>query len=78
MTVCLISLLSGRRVSPTLAMTGEISLRGKVTAVGGIREKTIGALRAGVKTVLLPAQNRKDGQELPLEVKNNMNIVYVR
>jgi len=59
-------------------MTGEISLRGKVTAVGGIREKTIGALRAGVKTVLLPAQNRKDGQELPDEVKMGMDIIYVR
>lgn len=78
MTVCLISLLSRRRVPSTLAMTGEISLRGKVTAVGGIREKTIGALRAGVKTVLLPAQNRKDGQELPHEVKTGMDIIYVR
>lgn len=78
MTICLISLLSRRRVPSTLAMTGEISLRGKVTAVGGIREKTIGALRAGVKTVLLPSQNRKDGQELPDEVKIGMDIIYVR
>ncbi|KAF3942376.1 hypothetical protein ABW19_dt0203464 [Dactylella cylindrospora] len=77
-TICLISLFSGRRVSPTLAMTGEMSLRGKVTAVGGIREKTIGAMRAGVKTVLLPEQNRKDGQELPDEVKKEMEIVHIR
>ncbi|KAF3911220.1 hypothetical protein ABW20_dc0104128 [Dactylellina cionopaga] len=77
-TICLISLFSGRRVSPQLAMTGEMSLRGKVTAVGGIREKTIGAMRAGVKTVLLPEQNRKDGQELPDEVKKGIEVVYIR
>ncbi|KAF3918065.1 hypothetical protein ABW21_db0206041 [Orbilia brochopaga] len=77
-TICLISLFSSRRVSPQLAMTGEMSLRGKVTAVGGIREKTIGAMRAGVKTVLLPEQNRKDGQELPDEVKKELEIVYIR
>ncbi|KAK6533279.1 hypothetical protein TWF694_002231 [Orbilia ellipsospora] len=77
-TICLISLFSGRRVSPQLAMTGEMSLRGKVTAVGGIREKTIGAMRAGVKTVLLPDQNRKDGQELPDEVKRGLEVVYIR
>ncbi|KAK6348779.1 hypothetical protein TWF730_009549 [Orbilia blumenaviensis] len=77
-TLCLISLFSGQKVSPQIAMTGEMSLRGKVTAVGGIREKTIGAMRAGVKTVLLPEQNRKDGQELPDEVKKGVEIVYIR
>ncbi|EGX53965.1 hypothetical protein AOL_s00004g624 [Orbilia oligospora ATCC 24927] len=77
-TICLISLFSGQKVSPQIAMTGEMSLRGKVTAVGGIREKTIGAMRAGVKTVLLPEQNRKDGQELPDEVKKGVEIVYIR
>jgi len=75
-TIALISLFSGKAVPPTMAMTvsssgpsswdfanpdqGEISLRGRVTAVGGIKEKLIGALRAGVKTVLLPAQNKKE------------------
>ncbi|KAH7630729.1 Lon protease-like protein 2, peroxisomal [Sordaria sp. MPI-SDFR-AT-0083] len=58
--IALISLFSGKAVPSTMAMTGEISLRGRITAVGGIKEKLIGALRAGVKTVLLPAQNRKD------------------
>lgn len=61
-----------------MAMTGEISLRGRVTAVGGIKEKLIGALRAGVKTVLLPAANRKDTLELPDEVKKGIEIVHVR
>ncbi|KAK4103607.1 ATP-dependent protease La [Parathielavia hyrcaniae] len=75
--VALISLFSGRAVPPTMAMTGEISLRGRITAVGGIKEKLIGALRAGVKTVLLPAQNRKDVKDLPQEVKDGLEIVHV-
>jgi hypothetical protein len=57
---------------------GEISLRGRITAVGGIKEKLIGALRAGVKTVLLPAQNRKDVRDLPQEVRDGLEIVHVR
>merc|ERR1711975_43662 len=75
--IALISLFSGKAVPPTMAMTGEISLRGKVTAVGGIKEKLIGALRAGVKTVLLPAQNRKDVKDLPAEVKDGLEILHV-
>ncbi|KAF7548801.1 hypothetical protein G7046_g8545 [Stylonectria norvegica] len=75
--IALISLFSGKPVPPTMAMTGEISLRGRVTAVGGIKEKLIGALRAGVKTVLLPAQNRKDVKDLPQEVKDGLEILHV-
>lgn len=75
--IALISLFSGRAVPPSLAMTGEITLRGRVTAVGGIKEKLIGALRAGVKTVMLPVQNRKDVKDLPEEVKNGLEIVHV-
>jgi len=77
-TIGLISLFSERRVPATLAMTGEVSLRGKVTAVGGIKEKLIGALSAGVKKVLLPVQNRKDVKELPEEVKTGLEIIYMR
>ena len=77
-TIALISLFSGREVRPNLAMTGEISLRGKVTPVGGIKEKLIGALRAGVKTVLLPYNNRKDVKDLPQEVKDGLEIIYVQ
>lgn len=76
-TVALISLFSGKPVPPTLAMTGEVSLRGKVLPVGGIKEKLIGALRAGVKKVLLPQQNRKDVKDLPVEVKEGLEIVHV-
>jgi len=76
-TVALISLFSGKAVPPTMAMTGEVSLRGRVTPVGGIKEKLIGALRAGVKTVLLPQGNRKDVKDLPQEVKDGLEIVHV-
>lgn len=76
-TVALISLFSGKVVPPTIAMTGEVALRGKVMPVGGIKEKLIGALRAGVKKVLLPQQNRKDVKDLPIEVKEGLEIVHV-
>ncbi|KAI4205733.1 MAG: hypothetical protein LQ350_000230 [Teloschistes chrysophthalmus] len=76
-TIALISLFSGKAVPPHLAMTGEVSLRGRVMPVGGIKEKLIGALRAGVKTVLLPNHNRKDVKDLPDEVKEGLEIVHV-
>lgn len=76
-TVALISLFSGKAVPPTIAMTGEMSLRGKIMPVGGIKEKLIGALRAGVKKVLLPQQNRKDVKDLPIEAKEGLEIVHV-
>ncbi|KAL8769517.1 MAG: hypothetical protein Q9209_004578 [Squamulea sp. 1 TL-2023] len=76
-TIALISLFSGKSVPPQIAMTGEVSLRGRVMPVGGIKEKLIGALRAGVKTVLLPNHNRKDVKDLPQEVKDGLEIVHV-
>ncbi|KAJ2978209.1 hypothetical protein NUW58_g7565 [Xylaria curta] len=75
--IALISLFSGRSVPPTMAMTGEFQLSGHVKRVGGIKEKLIGAYRAGVKTVLLPAQNAKDAQEVPAEVRDGLKIIYV-
>ncbi|KAJ4368062.1 hypothetical protein N0V83_006417 [Neocucurbitaria cava] len=76
-TVALVSLFSGKPVPPTLAMTGEVSLRGRVLPVGGIKEKLIGALRAGVERVLLPEANRKDARDLPNEVKEGLKIEFV-
>ena len=76
-TIALISLFSGKAVSPTIAMTGEVSLRGRVMPVGGIKEKLIGAHRAGVKMVLLPAHNRKDIKDLPQEVKDGLEVIFV-
>ena len=77
-TIALISLFSSKAVPPQIAMTGEISLRGRVMPVGGIKEKLIGALRAGVKMVLLPEHNRKDVKDLPQEVKEGLEIIHVR
>ncbi|RYO81730.1 hypothetical protein DL764_009716 [Monosporascus ibericus] len=75
--IALISLLSHRPVPPSMAMTGEFQLSGHVKRVGGIKEKLIGAYRAGVKTVLLPAQNAKDAKEVPSEVRDGLNIIFV-
>ena len=72
----IISLATGRPVRENLAMTGEISLRGKVLAVGGIKEKVIAAKRAGVDTVILPADNRKDYDDLPQLVKDDVNVHF--
>lgn len=76
-TIALVSLFSGKSVPPTIAMTGEVSLRGKVMPVGGIKEKLIGALRAGVKKVLLPNANKKDVKDLPREVLEGLEICHV-
>ena len=76
-TVALVSLFSGKAVPSLVAMTGEVSLRGRVMPVGGVKEKLIGALRAGVKSVMLPIGNRKDARDLPPEVLDGLRIVYV-
>jgi ATP-dependent Lon protease len=71
-------MLTQRPVKPALSMTGEITLRGKVTAVGGIKEKVIAALRSGIKTVVLPEENRKDLEEIPEMVKSKLEFKFVR
>ncbi|MBI5802911.1 MAG: endopeptidase La [Verrucomicrobia bacterium] len=78
MIVALASLLTQRRVRSELAMTGEISLRGRVLPVGGIKEKVLAAARAGIKQVLLPEHNRKDWAEVPSEVRAKMKVHFVR
>jgi ATP-dependent Lon protease len=75
--IALVSLFSRESVPPTIAMTGEVSLRGRVMPVGGIKEKLIGALRAGVERVLLPEANRKDVRDLPEEVLTGLQIEFV-
>lgn len=72
-----ISALTGIPVRRDVAMTGEITLRGRVLPVGGLNEKTVAALRAGVRKVLWPARNRKDLEELPKEVRSKVEIVFV-
>jgi ATP-dependent Lon protease len=76
--VALASLFSRRRVRSDLAMTGEISLRGRVLPVGGIKEKVLAANRAGIRQLLLPAENRKDWSDVPAEVRNRLKVHFVR
>jgi ATP-dependent Lon protease len=73
---CLASLFTGKPVRADLAMTGEITLKGRVLPVGGIKEKVLAAHRAGVKTVLLPAANRKDLARIPAEVQKELTILF--
>jgi ATP-dependent Lon protease len=77
MYVALVSLLAGKPVKGNVAMTGEISLRGLVLPVGGIKEKVLAALRAGIATVLLPARNRKELEEIPAEAREKLRFVFV-
>src|SRR6266571_780689 len=76
--VALASLLSQRPVRSDVAMTGEISLRGRVLPVGGIKEKVLAANRAGIKRVILPDQNRKDWVDVPTEVRQRIKAHFVR
>jgi len=78
MTTALVSALTGIPVRADVAMTGEITLRGEVTAIGGLKEKLLAALRGGIKTVLIPEENIKDLQEIPENVKNGLEIVPVK
>jgi len=77
MYAALVSLLTGRTVRSDTAMTGEISLRGLVLPVGGIKEKTAAAARAGLARVLLPARNRKDLEEISEDVRNRLEFVWL-
>jgi len=73
----LASLVTGHPIDPKLAMTGEISLRGAVMPVGGIKEKVIAAHRSGIKRVILPKDNEKDIMDIPDEVKNELKFILV-
>jgi ATP-dependent protease La len=77
MYVALSSLLSGRPVRADVAMTGEISLRGLVLPVGGIKEKVLAALRAGITTVMLPARNQRDLEDIPQEAREKLRFVWL-
>jgi ATP-dependent Lon protease len=77
MYTALVSLLTRRTVRHDVAMTGEISLRGLVLPVGGIKEKTVAAHRAGIRTVLLPARNRKDLEDIPDSVRREVTFVWL-
>ena len=73
----LVSALTNNPVKKQVAMTGEITLRGRILAIGGLKEKLLGALRAGIKTVFIPNENKNDLEELPENIKQNLNIEFV-
>jgi len=77
MFTAIVSLLTGARVRHDVAMTGEISLRGRVLPIGGVKEKTLAAHRAGIKRVLLPERNKADLEEVPREVRDELEFVFV-
>lgn len=78
LATALVSLLTGKPVKPRLSMTGEITLSGKVTPIGGVREKVIAALRAGIRDVVMPADNEKDLEDVPPEVRSQISFHFVR
>ena len=77
MFTALVSLLTGETVRNDTAMTGEISLRGLVLPVGGIKEKVLAAHRAGIERVLLPARNRKDFEDIPESARAALELVWL-
>ncbi|ANY21159.1 Lon protease [Tsuneonella dongtanensis] len=77
MVTSIVSTLSGVPVRPDVAMTGEVTLRGRVLAIGGLKEKLLAALRGGIKTVLIPEENVKDLAEIPQNIKDGLEIVPV-
>jgi ATP-dependent Lon protease len=78
MATALISILLNKPVNKDVAMTGEITLRGRVLPIGGLKEKALGALRAGIRTIIIPEKNKKDLAEIPMNVKRKINFVPVK
>ena len=77
MVTSIVSVLTGIPVKRDIAMTGEITLRGRVLPIGGLKEKLLAALRGGLKTVLIPKENEKDLAEIPDNVKRGLKIIPV-
>ena len=78
LTCAIISCLTHKYCDNNVAMTGEVTLRGNALPIGGLREKSLAALRSGIKTILVPEDNRKDVSELPEEVKKDLRIVFIK
>ncbi len=78
MCTALVSVLTGRKVNATVAMTGEITLRGEVTPIGGLKEKLLAALRGGIKTVIIPEDNERELSEVPDKIKGKLEIIKVK
>jgi ATP-dependent Lon protease len=78
MATALISVITGKPVDKNVAMTGEVTLRGRVLPVGGLKEKALGALRAGIQTIIIPEKNKNDLYEIPQHVKRKIKFIKVR
>ena len=78
MCTALVSVLTGRKVKAAVAMTGEITLRGEITPIGGLKEKLLAALRGGIKTVIIPDDNERELSEVPEKIKDNLEIIKVK
>ena len=76
-TLAILSSLTGRKVKASVAMTGEVTLRGKAIPIGGLREKSLAAARSGISTILIPKENEKNLSEVPEEVKKQLRIVLI-
>ena len=77
MATAMLSAITGKPVQANLAMTGEITLRGRVLPIGGLKEKLIAAKTAGITNILVPAQNRPDVEEIDAEITEGLRIVFV-
>ena len=77
LTTALLSSLTGIKISSKIAMTGEITLQGDILEIGGVKEKVLGAYREGIKTIFLPKDNKEDLKEIPLEIRENIEFVFV-
>ena len=78
MVTALVSALSGRKVRHNVAMTGEVTLTGRVLPIGGLKEKSLAAFRAGVDTIIIPKENEKDIEKIPNSIRRNLNIIPAR
>lgn len=76
-TLAIISSLTGRKVKSSVAMTGEVTLRGKAFPIGGLREKSLAASRSGISTIIIPRDNEKNLEEIPVEVREKLNIILM-
>ena len=77
MATAMLSAITGKRVRADVAMTGEITLRGRVLPIGGLKEKLLAAKNAGIREVCVPEKNRKDVEEISGEIRKGLKIVYV-
>ena len=77
MATAILSVFTGKKVRSDVAMTGEITLRGKVLPIGGLKEKALAAARAGIHTIIVPKANKRDIKDIPEEISKTMNFIFV-